>query len=195
MKLRSFLFLSLLGVAGCSNATSAPVSTPVAPTQVEIQPLTADQLARIMSVNVWTATYSGGPIECWLEIEEEGQSTVARRIPEKGFLGDTIDNRPSEGTIEFWWTRREDRAGGMIQIQAGRGSYGYGFGKDALTFGWSSFSASSTTPGKQKILNGEPGKSFVIVDYDANESTKDDPTHKTRRVHMKLMGRFPEPSK
>lgn len=202
---RAVRFLALWGPtllpAGCGGRDNPPTAppgfrsaTPAAPTpRVEIRPLTADQLARILGVNVWTARYSGGPIECWLEIEEQGQSTLPKRIPEKGFLGAGSVNPPAEGTVDLWWTRREDNQGGQLTIHASNGSYAYGLNKDAFTFAWKGFGAQSTTVGSGELRGGEPGKAFVIVDYDARESLPEGDTKAPRRVHLKLMGRFPLP--
>jgi hypothetical protein len=206
MRSRSIQFLFMLMVAsmlvGCNDSDNrqvvppetkpaAPALHPTGAPHVQIQPLTADQLAQILGVNVWTARYSGRPIECWLEIEEEGQSTLPKRIPEKDFLGAGSANPPSEGTIDLWWSRREDRQGGQLTIHAANGSYTYGLAKDAFTFAWQGVGASHTTIGKGEPIQGEPGKAFVIVEYDARELHPDSEKKSTRRVHLKLMGRFP----
>jgi hypothetical protein len=190
--------LAGLTLSGCVPAI--PASTPAAPApavpatpEVQVQPLTADQLAQILGVNVWTAKYTGGPIECWLEIKEEGQSTMPRRIPEKDFLGAGSPGAPREGTIDLWWTRREDRQGGQLTIHAANGGYSYGLGKDAFTFVWPSFSARSTTAGKGDPIHAEEGKEFVIFDYEASESLPAGDKKPPRKVHLKLMGRFAEP--
>ena len=191
-----------LMLVGCGDTGKPPVvlavTNPAAPApplkenpQFQIQPLTADQLARILGVNVWTARFSGGPIECWLEVEEEGQSTLPKRIPEKDFIDAGSVNPPTEGSIDMWWTQREDRQGGQLSIHAANGSYSYGLNKDALTFAWPGFGAGSTTIGKGELKTVEPGKDFVIIDYDANESLPDGSKKTPRRVHLKLMGRFP----
>jgi hypothetical protein len=118
MQSRSAQYMFLLTVAsmlvGCNDSgnrqvgppatkQAGPAPLPTEAPQVQIQPLTADQLAQILGVDVWTARYSGGPIDCWLEIEEEGQSTMPKRIPEKDNLGAGSVNPPAEGTIELWW--------------------------------------------------------------------------------------------
>ena len=205
MRSRRVQGLSLLTVvcflAGCGNSgnqqavgTAASSSTPgplrKEEPRVQIQSLTADQLARIVGVNVWTARYSGGPIECWLEIEEEGQSTLPKRIPDKNVLEAGSVNPPSEGTIEFWWSRREDRQGGELKIHAGNGSFSYGLNKDAFTFAWSNVSVRATAPGNGEVIRAVPGKEFVIVDYDASESRPPGDEKPPRRVHLKLLGRF-----
>ena len=99
----------------------------------------------------------------------------------------------NEGTIDFWWTRREDGQGGQLTIRKTGSTYGYGLNKDAFTFAWQgSFSASSTPKGKIKLMNSlPPGREFVIVDYDARESQRDGEKKPPRRAHLKLMGRFP----
>jgi hypothetical protein len=168
---------------------AAPAPLPTAAPHVQIQPLTADQLAQILGVNVWTATYSGGPIECWLEIEEEGQSTMPKRIPGKDCLGAGSANPPSEGAIDLGWSRREDRQGGQLTIHAAKGRYPYGLSKDAFAFPWQGFG--NTTRRSGGPIQGQPGKAFVIVDYDARELHVDSDKKTPRRVHRKLMGRFP----
>lgn len=194
MRLRSIqvVFVSIVGLTMVSAAN--PITTVPEQTespQLQIQPLTADQLAQIMGLNVWTAKYSGGPIECWLEIEEEGQSTMPRRIPMKDFIGAGSVNPPSEGSIVFWWSRREDRQGGDLTIKAAGGNYTYSLNKDAFTFAWPSLTAQHTPTGKGQVLKEVPGKEFVIVDYDAQESLLVGDKKTPRRVHLKLVGRFP----
>lgn len=183
-------------VGGCkpTMTTSAAMTAAAsgAEAQVQIQALTADQLAQILRVNVWTARYSGGPIQCWLEVEEEGQSTMPKRIPEKDYVGAGSVNSPSEGTVDLWWRRREDGTGGELTIHAADGTYGYGLNKDAITFAWKGFSAGSTTMGSGEPIKGAPGKEFVIVNYDARESRPQGDDKAPRRVHLKLMGRFAE---
>jgi hypothetical protein len=203
MQSRSVQFIFLLTFAsmlvGCNDSGNGQVGPPVtkqaAPAplstgapQIQIQPLTADQLAQILGVDVWTARYSGGPIDCWLEIEEEGQSTMPKRIPEKDSLGAGSVNPPDEGTIELWW-RREDRQGGQLMIRTAAGAHMYGLGKDSFTFAWKAFIAGGTPKGNGGLIRGEPGKAFVIVEYDAREQGSDKKI--PRRVNLKLWGRFP----
>ena len=184
----------LIGCTGSGNLPAVPPGTkastpaprPTTTPHIEIQSLTADQLAQIVGVNVWTARYSGGPIECWLEIEEEGQSTLPKRIPEKGSVGVN-----PEGSVLLWWTRREDRQGGQLALESGGGFYGHSLNKDAFTFGWSGFGAQVETIGNGELKEGEPGKEFVVIDYDARESLQGGDKKMPRRVHLKLMGRFP----
>jgi hypothetical protein len=205
MRSRCALFVLLLTIAamllGCDIHAGQPVAPAVPPAkaaappsagspQVQVQPLTADQLAQILGVNAWTAKYSGGPIECWLEIEEEGQSTLPKRLPEKDFLGAGLVNPPAEGTIDLSWTLREDRQGGQLSIHAGNGGYGYGLGKDSLTFAWPGFGARITKIGNGELVNREPGNEFTLLDYDATESLPEGEKKTPRRVHLKLMGRF-----
>ena len=190
------LGLGMTGIVGCVPSMAAPVVGPVAAPraadpQIQIQPLTADQLAQILGVNVWTAKYSGGPIECWLEIEEEGQATMPKRIPEKDNIGTGSFPQQSDGTVNFWWRKHGEGAGGDLHIDAAGSSYGYGLNNNAFVFGWKGYSASSTTMGQGKAITGEPGKEFVLIDYDARESLPQGEKDKApRRVHLKLMARF-----
>jgi hypothetical protein len=39
-------------------------------------------LARDLGIHAWAIEYSGGPLNCWLDIEETGQSTMPARFPE-----------------------------------------------------------------------------------------------------------------
>jgi hypothetical protein len=191
MRLRTVQFVIQWTVAsmlvGCHDSGNRPVVPPATP-QVQIQPLTADKLAQIVGVTVWTAKYSGGPIECWLEIEEEGQSTLPKRFPQD-FVGAGSVNRPTEGTINLWLRRREDLQGGELTIDVADAKYSYGLNKDAFTFAWGLFFAHSTKIGNGELMKGEPGKEFVVVEYQAGELPQHGKT--PRRVRLKLMGRFP----
>ena len=178
-------------VAGCGPTVAAPATPRGGEPEVQMQPLTAQQLAAILGVNVWTAKFSGGPIDCWLEVEEQGQSTMPKRIPEKDYIGVQSDHSaPTEGTITIWWRQQESGAGGNLMIQAANGSIGYGLNKDAFTFGWPGFNSRSTAAGSGQPIKAEPGKEFVLVDYDAQESRPAGDSKPPRRVHLKLMGRF-----
>ena len=195
--------LTMVGFNEAGNHQVVPSSdnaSTAAPLQAEspqllMQPLTADQLAQILGLNVWTAKYSGGPLECWLEIEEEGQTTMPKRMPVKDFIGAGSVNPASEGSIVFWWSRREDRQGGELTIKTSNAGYSYGLNKDAFTFAWPSFTANHTPTGSGQVLKEVPGKEFVIVNYDAQESLGVGDNKTPRRVHLKLIGRFSAQSK
>jgi hypothetical protein len=107
--------------------------------------MTADQLAHILRVEVRTARYSGGPIKCWLEIEEEGQSTIPKRIPPTDSIQAAQVNPPAEGTIEIWWRREGWR---QLVMSAPNGMYAYSLAEDAFTFAWKRFGAVSTPKGR-----------------------------------------------
>src|SRR6185503_2457194 len=95
-------------VAGCGPTVAAPATARAQEPLFQMQPLTADQLAAILGVNVWTARFSGGPIDCWLKVEEEVQSTKPKRIPEKDYIGGkSNDSAPTEGSITIWWRKQE----------------------------------------------------------------------------------------
>jgi hypothetical protein len=206
MRLRTVPFVIQLTVTfllvGCNDSGNRPAVPPatqpaatapqptVAP-QVQIQPLPADKLAQIMGVTIWTARFSGGPIECWLEIEEEGQSTLPRRIPEKDFVGAGSANRPTEGTIYLWWTKRENQQGGHLWIDVADAIQGYDLNKDAFTFAWGTFFSSHTKFGDGELMNAKPGEEFVVVNYEAGEPREAGSKKTPRHVRMKLMGRFP----
>ena len=194
-----------IGTAWLSRALAEPKSVkqnPVLPSVVG-QPLTADQLAGMLNLNAWSLTYSGGRIQCWLEIEEVGGKTpMKRRVPEKGFVGEIGDiapevlkNRQGEGTILFWWSKNADGNGGSLNLNVSNaGSYGLGLGNDAFTFGWKSFGASSASIGKQPPVTAKPGEEIVLVSYDASESQLPGSKQSPREVHLRLKARFPEQS-
>ena len=124
-RLHPLPILLALAVAGCSPQTplpkpGAPITPPQAPvapaTRFEPVDLTAEDLADILGVEAWTCRYSGGPIRCWLEIEETGQETMPRRIPEQDSLGKGTSSKEG-GQILLWWRRDPSGSGGVLCLK------------------------------------------------------------------------------
>jgi hypothetical protein len=206
MRIRHVPYATLLTTAfplvGCHDPGNSPVVPPATQPaatgplttggpQVQIQPLPADKLAEILGVTIWTAKFSGGPIQCWLEIEEEGQSTLPKRIPDNNYVGAGAANRPTEGMIYFWIKRKPDHQGGDIWIDVADAIQGYGFREDGFTYTWGTFFSTWTQHGSGELMKAEPGKEFVIIKYDADEPGEAGSKKPHRHVRMKLMGRFP----
>jgi hypothetical protein len=55
------------------------------------------ELARDLGVHAWAIEYTGGPLNCWLDIEETGQSTMSARFP--GPVGFNLPAQTERGRI------------------------------------------------------------------------------------------------
>jgi hypothetical protein len=55
------------------------------------------ELARDLGVHAWAIEYTGGPLNCWLDIEETGQSTMPARHP--GPVGMNLPAQTERGRI------------------------------------------------------------------------------------------------
>jgi hypothetical protein len=58
---------------------------------------TEPELAQELGCRTWVVDYAGGPLSCWLEVEEAGQKTCAPRLP--GPEGIAWPCQPKEGRI------------------------------------------------------------------------------------------------
>jgi hypothetical protein len=54
-------------------------------------------LARDLGIHAWAIEYTGGPLTCWLDIEETGQSTIPARYP--GPVGMDFPAKAERGRI------------------------------------------------------------------------------------------------
>jgi len=80
-----------------------------------------EQLAKDLELQAWAFDYNGGPLRCWLEFEESGQSTMRPRYPspEKG----DWNCEPSEGHIVFAVGRGASERMKRIMQQLGKDAY------------------------------------------------------------------------
>jgi hypothetical protein len=194
--------LLALAVAGCSPGTpppkpaasNSPPQAPDAPaTRFEPVDLTAEDLADILGVEAWTIRYSGGPVRCWLEIEETGQETMPRRIPEQDSLGKGTSSKEG-GQILLWWRRDPSGSGGVLNLDLRGGSssgYTLGLGPDAFVFGWPSISASFTPQGRRDPIPVVADREVTLMGYQAVEHKPKGQTGEPRRVKLTLKAMFP----
>jgi hypothetical protein len=190
-----------LAVAGCSPDTPPVQPRPAqgkagqAPSQrFEPVDLGAEDLADILRIDAWTFRYSGGPARCWLEIEETGQQTMPRRIPDEGYIAEGVQPPREEGTILLYWIRDSPETGGRLTVRitqgGGSGGYSYGLNRDAFVYGWKSFGATSTLQGRREPIAAQAGREVTLLEYDAREYTPEG-REGGRRVRLLLKGIFP----
>jgi hypothetical protein len=55
------------------------------------------ELARDLGIHAWAIEYTGGPLNCWMDIEETGQSTIPARYP--GPVGMNFPAQAERGRI------------------------------------------------------------------------------------------------
>jgi hypothetical protein len=68
------------------------------------------ELARELGVRAWAIEFTGGPLNCWLEVEETGQHTTEARLP--GPQGIFWTCPPERGRILFWFRPGASRENG-----------------------------------------------------------------------------------
>lgn len=163
-------------------------------------PVTPDQLAQILNLQVFRFQYYGSPPLVWLEIEETNQDTLPDRIPIDGAVAQSIQHGPDsprQGDILFWWKRDSPNGGGSLVIQVdGRGSYGRGLPQNALTWGWPAFSSKIQALDPGQHLEALPGQTHTLLTYEATEigsSPENSPNPSARKLVLRLMAEFLPP--
>ena len=111
-----------------------------------------EQVALDLDLKAWAFEYNGGPIDCWLEFEELGQATIAKRLPDTG----DWECKATNGRIIFSVGRGASERMKQIMQKAGKdaepktvgfqlsysdgdgksGSYGMPRPDNPLWFGW-----------------------------------------------------------
>jgi hypothetical protein len=153
--------------------------------------LTGNQLAEMLGIPVWAFSFSGGPVECWVEISEVGQKTMPTRLPEKGTLGQGLGAKESEGTIVIWWTKNPADNSGVLHYKAPGMQLEQAIDPGAFTFGWTSVASSGTPSGKAKAEQGKPGDEIILLDYQAKEVVGSARSKAApRSVNLRLKARF-----
>ena len=132
---------------------------------IEYQKLDAATLARILDVHIWEFKFSGGPVRCWVEIEEVGQETMPRRFPED----EGIRSSDNEGEILFAWRRTPSRGGALI-LECGGHHRMSGLDSNAFLFGWKGMQSSGDFPvGRAWSVNPKAREEVVLMRYNARE--------------------------
>lgn len=119
------------------------------------QGMSDEQLATDLDLRAWAFDYTGGPLRCWLEFEEAGQTTMARRLPSE--VHGEYECDAAEGHVVFSIGRNaSDRMKAILQ-KLGKdahpesvginlvfrspghgksGNFGSSHGSSPLWFGW-----------------------------------------------------------
>jgi hypothetical protein len=158
--------------------------------------LTANQLAAMLDIDVWAFQYSGGAVECWLEITETGQKTMPVRMPDQGYLGQGVVDKPAEGTILLWWTKNPADSSGVLHFKMPNMNLQEAIEPGGFTFGWKGVKVAGTESGKAKAVQGTPGAEVVLIEYNAEEAIANPGKGQAgsgrvpRSVRLKLKARF-----
>jgi len=147
--------------------------------------LSAEELADFLGVGVWVFEYDGGRPRCRLEIEEEGQQTVSKKevlVVEEP--ADAPDAGKGPGKILFFLRPADIQV--RINSATTRGGSGLALPADALWWGWSGFSGSTTR--LEKPIDPKPGEDVVLLRYETQEAKEgaEDPEH-LRKVVLTLV--------
>ncbi len=191
--------LFLLSVVGCSDTPSTPTEggqtgdqeliasddgKNASTTVIEQQRIDAETLASILGVHVWSFRFSGGPVRCWLEVEEVGQDTMPKRMPEGGeFVTSNNDN----GEIRFVWQGSRSTGGSLDLNCNPGGGYGFALHNKAFVFDWKTRRSHGLTPtGQIRSIEASEGEELVLMTYKASEITSANDTTEPREVTLTL---------
>lgn len=124
--------------------------------------LNAEELARILGIETFTFEYDGGPLHCWLEIDDRGSKYSE---PTRG--GDAwspVYRKITSGRILMWW-RPEDfgfnySGGAGLHHQLSKG--------DRLWFDWKR--RTSKLERIDKVVTPELGDEIVLLRYETVEA-------------------------
>jgi hypothetical protein len=140
----------------------------------------------------WAFEYSGGPVRCWLEIEETGQSTMPKLYPPKppDGVGEWVCNG-EKGRIILWMRRVASDKVNLVLKRAGRdpvdtspvaigctiksdggGDNFFDSLKNPLWYGWKGHEFTRKLPDEVPLPDDRPA---VILEATATESQADQP--------------------
>jgi hypothetical protein len=192
-------------VAPAAPSRSSPATSP-SPWIVYLPKESITQVTstrqRILNVEHWAFRYTGGPIDCWLDVEETGQPDKEMVFTGKGAM------RPlaSEGTIHFAIRHPLSQPDRLPEVAAPRvvaakeGAIGFGVGDESIGaigpidgwwFGWGkppNTGAMLPEPEKGQLLM--EGKDVTLLIYEANERALNDPPGPDRKVKLTLKARL-----
>ncbi len=195
----SLTVLFLLSVVGCSHTPSSPTEGSqtgdqgliagddgenASTTVIEQQKIDAETLASILGVHVWSFKFSGGPVRCWLEVEEVGQDTTPKRMPEGG---EFVTSQNDNGEIRFVWQGNRSTGGSLDLSCNPGGGYGFALHNKAFVFDWNTWRSHGLTPtGQIRSIEASEGEELVLMTYKASEITSANDTTKPREVTLTL---------
>jgi hypothetical protein len=171
------------------------------------QGMSDEQLARDLDLQAWAFDFAGGPLRCWLELEEAGQATVPPRQPAQGYGEWECD--ADAGRLVFSVGRGASERMKKIMQKAGKdafpesaaftlrfrstppgksGSFGMSHGSSPLWFGWPAEARKFDvqTPAAEGAHEGEP---FTLLRVECVEQAPA-PKDKPRKAMLLLKGAF-----
>jgi hypothetical protein len=164
--------------------------------------LDAEELAHLGRLQAWAFEYTGGPIRCWLEIEETGQQTMTDGEPPgkdpQAKRGRKIAAK--EGKIAL--VIRETGIDDMFVValwyfgEREKSSMPVWFLKKPLWFAWDGFAAHDQTPLSGRPASPEEGRELTLHVWDRTELNGSDGADSSppRRVILRLKAAFDKSS-
>jgi hypothetical protein len=159
----------------------------------------------LQSVNVdrWTFRYAGGPIDCWLDVEESGQQTM-NKLAFIGKGGAWPISVPAQGTFAFIIRHSPRRPlnlrGGSELVGAKEGVLGFALDDvgghsnitEGLWFGWDKVAHSSWTAlaEEEKGVALTEGDDVTLLTYEAQDRLDDGAGEPGRKVRLTLKARL-----
>ncbi|MEO1993889.1 MAG: hypothetical protein ABGZ17_01270, partial [Planctomycetaceae bacterium] len=159
--------------------------------RIQHVPVDAEQLASVLGINAISFKFPpGGVYQCWLEIDETGQSTMPSKFPFEGYhtIDTTDPDRLSRSLLLYW---KKDKPGpdssGDLQLR-GNGLHGFQIPPGGFTFGWKAFTGGGQTyPDGVSIAAGQTKTLYIRV---FNESVGKGP--EGRKIKLTLKARMME---
>jgi hypothetical protein len=131
----------------------------------------------------WAFEYAGGPVRCWLEIEEQGQSTLPERYPPHQPDGiDQWEGKGEKGRIILWMRRNVSEKVNQVLKRVGRepedtgvvvigckitslegGSGGAASFKNPLWYGWQKSTESRKLPEVTPLPDESPASVLELI--------------------------------
>lgn len=158
------LVLTFAGIALATQPDDGDRTPGSQASQIEPTELNAEELAKILGIETYTFQYTGGPLFCWLEVDENGKKySVPTGGPPDAFS--EAYHKVTSGRVLIWW-RPEDFG---FRSTGGSGLYQrLSPGEDDLWFGWKQRTFKLDT--LDKPLTPKLGSEIVLLRYEVVES-------------------------
>lgn len=131
---------------------------------VEQRGLDIDTLVTILDMKSWTFRFRGGPVKCWLEIDEVGQETMGDRIPKY----DALVSSDAEGKIIV--SIRPLRDGGELLLMCGDRTSRHQMTKNEFIYHWNGSQTSHTALNADRVIELAAGKEYELASFTAREA-------------------------
>ncbi len=139
-----------------------------------------DELADFLGIKTWAFSFDGGSPHCWVEVTEEGQTTVSRpKILE--LRTSQADAAADSGKILLFLRPGDIQL--RVNARVSRGGAGLNLPPTALWWGWKAYSGSATRLERPVAL--KEGHEITLLRYSVEEpkDVAKDPNH-PRKVSL-----------